>query len=75
MTATLIAEYGPKCKSGLAHGADVNSTPANPVIGTRSFSDRPLPSAHWAAPMCRGFIIGCLKHFPGHGDLTEGRHE
>jgi beta-N-acetylhexosaminidase len=58
--------------------ADVQSNPANPVIGDRSFgADPALVSRHVAA-----FVVGLqgsgvaatLKHFPGHGDVAVDSH-
>jgi len=59
--------------------ADVDSNPRNPVIGDRSFSRRPeRVSAHVNA-FARGLhsrgIIGCVKHFPGHGDTDVDSHK
>ena len=57
---------------------DVNNNPANPVIGTRSFSDDPLLVAkHGAAYMealAENGTISTLKHFPGHGDTAVDSH-
>jgi len=63
-------DYGP-C-------VDVNANPDNPVIGTRSFgADGELVSRHSAAYV-RGLqsqgVIGCAKHFPGHGDTAADSH-
>jgi beta-N-acetylhexosaminidase len=57
---------------------DVNANPDNPVIGTRSFgSDSDLVARHSAAYV-RGIqsqgVIGCAKHFPGHGDTASDSH-
>jgi beta-N-acetylhexosaminidase len=57
---------------------DVNANPDNPVIGTRSFgSDSDLVARHSAAYV-RGIqsqgVIGCAKHFPGHGDTAGDSH-
>ncbi|MBE6130049.1 MAG: hypothetical protein E7185_12360 [Erysipelotrichaceae bacterium] len=57
---------------------DVNSDPANPVIGVRSFSDDPSVVSINAAAYLAGLndenIIGALKHFPGHGDTDTDSH-
>jgi beta-N-acetylhexosaminidase len=57
---------------------DVNSNPANPVIGTRSFSDDPrLAAKHGAAfvtALMENGTISALKHFPGHGDTGTDSH-
>ncbi|WP_045076596.1 glycoside hydrolase family 3 protein [Psychromicrobium lacuslunae] len=62
----------------LAPVADVNTNPANPVIGIRSFgSDTDLVSRHSSA-MLRGIqslgVGACAKHFPGHGDTVTDSH-
>ena len=58
--------------------ADVNCNPANPVIGTRSFSDDPDFVASLACNFNEGLaennVIGCFKHFPGHGDTGTDSH-
>ena len=58
--------------------ADVNTNPANPVIGIRSFgADAELASRHVAA-FVRGQqatgVAACAKHFPGHGDTQQDSH-
>lgn len=63
----------------LAPVADVNNNPRNPVIGIRSFSDRPEDVAIFARKTLDGYhragIITSLKHFPGHGDVEVDSHE
>lgn len=58
--------------------SDVNSNPANPIIGVRSFSDDPeLVSEHVTAfikGMDSAKISTALKHFPGHGNVGEDSH-
>jgi beta-N-acetylhexosaminidase len=58
--------------------ADVNSNPANPVIGTRSFSDDPQAAAEHCVAFMEGLretgTISTLKHFPGHGDTRADTH-
>lgn len=62
----------------LAPDADVNSTPENPVIGTRSFGAEPELAARHTAAWVRGLqaggAIACPKHFPGHGDTAQDSH-
>ncbi|WP_125098523.1 glycoside hydrolase family 3 protein [Leucobacter chromiireducens] len=62
----------------LAPDADVNSTPENPVIGTRSFGATAAGAARHTAAWVRGLqaggAIACPKHFPGHGDTTQDSH-
>ncbi|MBQ9932176.1 MAG: beta-N-acetylhexosaminidase [Firmicutes bacterium] len=57
---------------------DVNSNPDNPVIGTRSYSDDPAVAAAFGSAMIAGLksggVIGCGKHFPGHGDTDVDSH-
>ncbi len=58
--------------------ADVNNNPANPVIGTRSFSDDPNLVAKLASAYAKGLsksgIVATFKHFPGHGDTGTDSH-
>lgn len=62
----------------LAPTVDVNSNPNNPVIGVRSYGDRPEEAASYAVAMTRGLLAGgvyaCAKHFPGHGDTNVDSH-
>jgi beta-N-acetylhexosaminidase len=58
---------------------DINTNPANPVIGTRSFGeDRDNVTAKALAFMTgmqsQG-ILACAKHFPGHGDTATDSHK
>ncbi len=61
-----------------APDADVNSNPANPIIGVRSFSDDPDIVAKHVTAFIKGLkeasISGALKHFPGHGNVGEDSH-
>lgn len=58
--------------------ADVDSNPANPVIGDRSFSSSPPAVARHVLAYLRGLeaggVAGCIKHFPGHGDTSQDSH-
>ena len=53
---------------------DVNSNPANPVIGVRSFGDEAERVASLGcaaiAPYAGSGVLCCAKHFPGHGDTS-----
>ncbi|MCP4805886.1 MAG: beta-N-acetylhexosaminidase [Proteobacteria bacterium] len=58
--------------------ADVDSNPANPIIGDRSFHrSAEACAAHVAAyveaTQARG-VLACAKHFPGHGDTATDSH-
>ena len=58
--------------------ADVNSNPANPIIGVRAFSDDPQIVAEHVTAYIKGLdeagSIAVIKHFPGHGDVGEDSH-
>lgn len=58
--------------------ADVNSNPANPVIGNRSFGSRPdwvgRLAAAWAEGLRKAGVMAVGKHFPGHGDADLDSH-
>ncbi|HKO92943.1 MAG TPA: beta-N-acetylhexosaminidase, partial [Polyangiaceae bacterium] len=57
---------------------DVDTNPDNPVIGDRAFSRDPSEVASCAGAYLRGLggsgLLGCLKHYPGHGDTLEDSH-
>lgn len=57
---------------------DVDTNPANPVIGDRSFSGDPETVALHGAAFARGLqdatVAACAKHFPGHGDTESDSH-
>ena len=57
---------------------DVNSDPANPVIGVRAFGDDPQQVAALGIALARGLqqggVAATLKHFPGHGDTATDSH-
>jgi beta-N-acetylhexosaminidase len=58
--------------------ADVNTNPANPIIGIRSFGAEPELVARHVAAFVRGLqgqgVAACAKHFPGHGDTEADSH-
>jgi len=57
---------------------DVDTNPANPVIGDRSFGRTPeVVSRHalaFAAGLAAANVLSCGKHFPGHGDTELDSH-
>lgn len=58
--------------------ADINNNPNNPVIGYRSFGENKEKVAAFAVEYLKGMsevrILGCLKHFPGHGNTNVDSH-
>jgi beta-N-acetylhexosaminidase len=58
--------------------ADVNSNPANPIIGTRAFGANPEQVGDLVAAYIRGARAGGMlttaKHFPGHGNTATDSH-
>jgi len=58
--------------------ADVNSNPANPIIGTRAFGSDPQQVGQLVAAYIRGARAGGMlttaKHFPGHGNTATDSH-
>jgi beta-glucosidase-like glycosyl hydrolase/CubicO group peptidase (beta-lactamase class C family) len=84
----LIYEYGAEmareCRAMGVHvncapDADVNSNPANPVIGYRSFGEDPARVARMVNAYSHGLEDGNVqsvaKHFPGHGDTSADSHK
>lgn len=61
-----------------APSVDVNNNPRNPVIGVRSYGDRPDRVSVLGISAVHGYreagICGTLKHFPGHGDTSTDSH-
>jgi beta-N-acetylhexosaminidase len=58
--------------------ADIFSNPQNPVIGSRAFGTTAQTAAQNACDYYLGLkesgILGCAKHFPGHGDTSQDSH-
>lgn len=58
---------------------DVNSNPANPVIGYRSFGENPERVAKLGVAYSHGLedggVLSVAKHFPGHGDTSTDSHK
>ena len=84
----LLYEYGAEiakeCKAlgisvNFAPVLDVNSNPNNPVIGTRSFGEKPSNVSSKAIAYSRGLedngVMSVSKHFPGHGDTHDDSHK
>ncbi|WP_437683749.1 beta-N-acetylhexosaminidase [Sorangium sp. So ce131] len=57
---------------------DVDSNPANPIIGDRAFSRDPERVAQSGVAFLEGLqgegVLACGKHFPGHGDTALDSH-
>ena len=58
--------------------ADIHSNPNNPVIGDRAFGTTALAAGTGARAFFEGQrrakVVGCAKHFPGHGDTAQDSH-
>ncbi|HSG67204.1 MAG TPA: glycoside hydrolase family 3 N-terminal domain-containing protein [Bacteroidales bacterium] len=58
---------------------DINSNPANPVIGMRSFGQERENVMRKGMAYMRGLqdngVIATAKHFPGHGDTDTDSHK
>ena len=57
---------------------DVDTNPANPIIGDRAFGTSAEDVARRALAFARGLdaagVMPCGKHFPGHGDTATDSH-
>lgn len=66
------------CNLDFAPVVDVDSNPANPIIGERAFAGTPAEVIPPARAFLRALesegVLGCLKHFPGHGDTSADSH-
>ena len=80
---TMAAEIARQCKLlgvhiNFAPVVDVNSNPANPVIGSRSFGEYKINVARKGIAYMRGLqengVLASAKHFPGHGDTDTDSH-
>ena len=73
---TYLKKYG--FDVDFAPVADVNTNPDNIVIGKRAFSDEPYVAAPMVVSYLQGLkdagIMGCIKHYPGHGDTKADTH-
>ena len=58
--------------------ADIDSNPANPVIGNRSFGSDTQTVTKMVVSQIIGYgnggVLSCAKHFPGHGDTGVDSH-
>lgn len=72
-----LAEYG--FNLDFAPVADTNTNPDNVVIGDRAFSSDPELVSQMVAAELDGLhsaeVLGCIKHFPGHGDTVGDTHD
>ncbi len=57
---------------------DVDLEPKNTVINRRAFSSDPAQVAQWGCEFLAGMegegVLGCAKHFPGHGATCADSH-
>lgn len=71
-----LRHYGINCDYSPV--MDVNNNPANPIIGIRSYSDNPVNVSLYGVNMFKGLeesnVMGCSKHFPGHGNTSTDSH-
>ena len=62
----------------LAPVCDVNNNPDNPVINVRAWGEDPATVSALVTAFSRGLqrqgVLGCAKHFPGHGDTAVDSH-
>ncbi len=78
-TGELLAAIGINCN--FAPVADLNIEPGNPIIGKigRSFGKNAATVCNhceiWLDGLRQFGILGCLKHFPGHGSSTIDSHK
>ncbi|MBM4343437.1 MAG: beta-N-acetylhexosaminidase [Deltaproteobacteria bacterium] len=84
---TLLADVGRQLGRELAAAGfnvdyapvlDVDTNPANPIIGDRAFARHAEAVAVRARALLRAMqaegVVGCGKHFPGHGDTDTDSH-
>ncbi|MFK8272682.1 glycoside hydrolase family 3 N-terminal domain-containing protein [Capnocytophaga canimorsus] len=62
-----------------APDVDINTNPANPIIGNRSFGEDKENVATKGIAFTRGMqaagVLANAKHFPGHGDTSKDSHK
>lgn len=84
----LIEEFGRNvgkhCKRigihvNFAPVVDINTNPANPIIGNRSFGEDKKNVTQRAIAFTKGLqsngVLATAKHFPGHGDTNTDSHK
>lgn len=75
-TANELCDMG--VNFNMAPCMDINTNPANPVIGVRSYGDSHERATPYALAMIHGLmdggVISCAKHFPGHGNTAVDSH-
>ncbi len=58
---------------------DINTNPKNPIIGNRSYGESRENVTNKALAFTKGLqgqnVLGCGKHFPGHGDTDMDSHK
>ena len=83
LTRRVAASIGAMLAEGgvnldIAPAADIDSNPANPIIGVRSFGADPGRVAAHTAAFVDGIqshlVAACAKHFPGHGRADTDSH-
>lgn len=78
LTATMLRDAG--INLDFAPCADLNVNPQCPIIGKlgRSFSNKSETVSQcctiWLEALTKQHIVGCLKHFPGHGSAQGDTH-
>jgi beta-N-acetylhexosaminidase len=67
------------CNLDFAPMLDLHVNASSPVTLVRSFGSDPNPVGKLGAAFLRGLgsagVLGCAKHFPGHGDAQVDPHE
>ena len=83
LTEAIGAQTGRECLAAgfnvdFAPVLDIDTNPANPIIGSRAFGRTPDQVIAHAGAFARGLrsagVVGCGKHFPGHGDTAQDSH-
>lgn len=61
-----------------APSIDINTNPANPIIGNRAFGEDKWNVAQKGIAFTKGMqsvgVLANAKHFPGHGDTSQDSH-